>query len=89
MSTFSLTRTLRHWNMRSPAGQRPLACSVNGLNQSNNAWSVSLTYGVNGNLITDGTSTYAYDAENRLDVANDQLAYGRLGRLRQIAEPSA
>ncbi|WP_425529989.1 hypothetical protein, partial [Stenotrophomonas maltophilia] len=43
-------------------------------------------YDANGNLISDGTTNYAYDAENRL-VANSagvNLIYDPLGRLYQV-----
>ena len=59
--------------------------SVNGLNQYTEAGAVDFEYDGNGNLTTDGATTYAYDAENRLVGASGAtaatLAYDPLGRL--------
>src|SRR3546814_20227151 len=40
--------------------------SANGLNQYTAAGSASFTYDANGNLTSDGSTTYLYDIENRL-----------------------
>jgi RHS repeat-associated protein len=40
--------------------------SYNNLNQLTNLSGQALTYDANGNLLSDGTRTYAWDAENRL-----------------------
>lgn len=69
--------------------QRRRASAVNGLNQYTSAGPASFTYDANGNLITDGTWTYAYDAENRLVHATGAgkdvtLTYDPLGRLVQL-----
>ena len=58
--------------------------------------SSSLTYDLNGNLTSDGTNSYSWDAENRLieivypgSGNNSQFAYDPLGRNVQILEYSA
>jgi RHS repeat-associated protein len=67
--------------------QRPY--TTNGLNQYSNAGSVGFTYDANGNLISDGSTTYVYDVENRLVSAagahNAALRYDPLGRLYEIS----
>ena len=69
------------------------AYAVNGLNQytgttSNGSPSASFLHDDNGNLKTDGASSFVYDAENRLVTAsgarNATLTYDPLGRLFQI-----
>jgi RHS repeat-associated protein len=63
--------------------------SVNGLNQYTVAGSATLLYDANGNLASDGTTTYVYDAENRLVSAsgakNATLVYDPNGRLFQTS----
>lgn len=65
------------------------AYTVNGLNQYTVAGPASFLYDANGNLKSDGTSTYVYDSENRLISAsglkNASLAYDPLGRLWQTS----
>ncbi len=70
---------------------------VNGQNQytgttSNGAPSATFSYDRNGNLTSDGTTSFTYDAENRLLTASGAksatLAYDPLGRLWQIAGPA-
>jgi len=64
--------------------------TTNGLNQYSaavsNLGNASYGYDANGNLISDGSKTYTYDAENRLVSATPggTLAYDPLGRLYQI-----
>ncbi|WP_294129612.1 RHS repeat domain-containing protein [Sphingomonas sp.] len=61
------------------------AYAPNGLNQYASVAGTGFGYDANGNLISDGTTSYAYDAENRL-VANSagvNLVYDPLGRLYQ------
>jgi RHS repeat-associated protein len=74
------------------------AYAVNGLNQytatnSGGTPSASFTYDANGNLISDGSNNYVYDAENRLVSASGAhtatLAYDPLGRLWQVSSPTA
>ncbi|MFZ4747834.1 MAG: RHS repeat-associated core domain-containing protein [Sphingomonas sp.] len=59
--------------------------AVNGLNQYKSAGPASFTYDANGNLTGDGSSTFVYDAENRLVSASGakaaSLIYDPLGRL--------
>ncbi|MBL7599298.1 hypothetical protein INQ10_25050, partial [Escherichia coli] len=62
------------------------AYAPNGLNQYASVAGTGFGYDANGNLISDGTTSYAYDAENRL-VANSagvNLVYDPLGRLYQV-----
>jgi RHS repeat-associated protein len=69
--------------------------AVNGLNQYtqvNSPSAVSYTSDPNGNLASDGTTTFGYDAENRLTSAtgakNATLAYDPDGRLFQTSGSS-
>jgi RHS repeat-associated protein len=65
--------------------------SVNGLNQYTSVAGTTHTYDMNGNLTAYGTTSYVYDAENRLVSANGvttTLTYDPLGRLFQVAAPS-
>jgi RHS repeat-associated protein len=72
--------------------------ATNGQNQyagtvSNGAPSATFTYDANGNLTSDGTTSFTYDAENRLLTASGgktaTLVYDPLGRLFQISSPAA
>ncbi len=62
--------------------------TVNGLNQLITAGGLTLNYDNSGNLQSDGSNTYSYDAENRLlgvtGSNNATLSYDPLGRLHQI-----
>jgi RHS repeat-associated protein len=71
---------------------------VNGLNQytgttSGGTPSATFTYDANGNLTSDGSNAYVYDAENRLVSASGNhaatLSYDPLGGLWQVASPTA
>jgi RHS repeat-associated protein len=66
--------------------------AVNGLNQYTTAGSASFTYDANGNLASDGTYSYVYDAENRLvsttTSGGTSLTYDPLGRLWQSSSSS-
>lgn len=59
--------------------------SVNGLNQYTAAGAATFGYDANGNLTSDGTTTFLYDIENRLVGAGGArsaaLRYDPLGRL--------
>ena len=61
------------------------AYTPNGLNQYDAVAGAAYTYDKNGNLTSDGATTYAYDLENRLISAsganNATLTYDPLGRL--------
>ena len=50
----------------SPEAPSQTSYVSNNLNQYTSVGGVSYTYDGNGNLASDGTNTYAYDAENRL-----------------------
>jgi RHS repeat-associated protein len=60
--------------------------ATNGLNQYSAAGGASFTYDANGNLTSDGTTTYGYDIENRLTASSNgaALSYDPLGRLAQV-----
>ena len=65
------------------------AYTTNGLNQYTGAGGASFAYDANGNLVSDGTSTYQYDVENRLVAktgggSNAYLRYDPLGRLYEL-----
>lgn len=62
--------------------------AANGLNQYSAAGTASFTYDANGSLISDGSTTFLYDVENRLVSASGgktaSLRYDPLGRLYEI-----
>ena len=64
--------------------------AVNGLNQYGVVGGNSYGYDSNGNLTSDGTIAYTYDAENRLVAtsAGASLAYDPLGRLHETYKAS-
>jgi RHS repeat-associated protein len=66
------------------------AYSVNGLNQYTAAGGFTFQYDANGNLTSDGSSSYVYDAENRLVSRSGgvALSYDPMGRLWQVSGPS-
>lgn len=61
---------------------------LNALNQYTSINGKALTYDDNGNLTSDGSTTYRYDVENRLVSAsgarNATLTYDPLGRLSSV-----
>jgi RHS repeat-associated protein len=65
------------------------AYAVNGQNQYTGVTGAAFGYDANGNLTSDGTTTYGYDIENRLvsaaGVKNATLTYDPLGRLFQVS----
>ncbi|HEY1606277.1 MAG TPA: RHS repeat-associated core domain-containing protein [Allosphingosinicella sp.] len=65
--------------------------AVNGLNQYTSAAGATFAYDANGNLSSDGTNTYKYDAENRLvsvtGTTSVTLSYDPMGRLWQYTGP--
>jgi len=67
--------------------------SVNGQNQYIAAGPAGFTYDANGNLTSDGSTTFVYDVENRLVSAsgakNAALVYDPLGRLFQTSGGAA
>jgi RHS repeat-associated protein len=68
------------------------AYTSNGLNQYTASGSATLSYDANGNLSSDGSTSYVYDDENRLVSASGghsaSLAYDPLGRLWQVSSTS-
>jgi YD repeat-containing protein len=65
--------------------------SVNGLNQYTSVAGTTHSYDLNGNLTSDGTTSFVYDAENRLVSANGgtkTLTYDPMGRLFEISSGS-
>ena len=64
------------------------AYAVNGLNQYTQAGPATFLYDLNDNLISDGSTSFVYDAENRLVSASGArtaaLSYDPLGRLWQV-----
>ncbi|HYD38680.1 MAG TPA: RHS repeat-associated core domain-containing protein, partial [Allosphingosinicella sp.] len=60
-------------------------------NQYTAAGPASFTYDANGNLTSDGTTSYVYDVENRLVGASNgaSLVYDPLGRLAQLSGGAA
>ncbi|GAA4779458.1 hypothetical protein GCM10023219_29160 [Stakelama sediminis] len=66
--------------------------TTNGLNQYTNIGSAAFGYDLNGNLTSDGSSSYTYDVENRLltatGAARVTLTYDPTGRLFQASGPS-
>jgi RHS repeat-associated protein len=64
--------------------------TANGLNQYSAAGAATFGYDANGNLTSDGTTSYTYDAENRLlgTSAGAVLTYDPNGRLWQVSSGS-
>ncbi|MEG3148220.1 RHS repeat-associated core domain-containing protein [Sphingomonas sp. RT2P30] len=63
--------------------------AVNGLNQYTAAEGATLAYDANGNLTSNGGTTYSYDAENRLIAASTgvTLDYDPAGKLWRMTSP--
>ncbi len=68
------------------------AYGANGLNQYSTVGAGALGYDANGNLMSNGGTTFTYDVENRLVSAsgtiNADLVYDPLGRLFQTSSPT-
>lgn len=64
--------------------------AANGLNQYASVGGAAYGYDSNGNLTSDGTTAYIYDAENRLVAtsAGASLTYDPRGRLYQVSKPT-
>jgi RHS repeat-associated protein len=65
-----------------------LSYGVNGLNQYSSVNGNQYSYDRNGNLLSDGGLSFAYDAENRLissSANTTSLRYDPLGRLWQVS----
>jgi len=70
-----------------------LTATLNGLNQVT-SFGADITYDARGNLVTDGTSTFGYDPQNRLTSATvpsgvASLTYDALGRLYEVIKSGA
>ncbi len=61
--------------------------TINGLNQYTSVAGATQSYDLNGNLTSDGTTSFVYDAENRLVSAGSTktLSYDPMGRLLQMS----
>jgi RHS repeat-associated protein len=68
------------------------AYTTNGLNQYTQAGPAAFAYDPNGNLTSDGATTFTYDVENRLVAASGArtaaLRYDPLGRLYEVSGTS-
>lgn len=82
IATFTTSNDLYAWTGHFNVDRNYTA---NGLNQYTAAGPASFTYDANGNLTSDGSTTYLYDVENRLVSAsgatNVTLRYDPLGRI--------
>jgi RHS repeat-associated protein len=82
------TNSAWDWN---PGASAPVNTTANGLNQNAAVGSASWTYDHNGNLTSDGTRSFTYDAENRLLTVTATgvslaLSYDPTGRLQQTVD---
>ena len=66
--------------------------TANGRNQYTQAGGAAISWDANGNLTSDGSTTFVYDTENRLTGASGgksaSLTYDPLGRLYQVSNAS-
>lgn len=61
---------------------------INGLNQPSKSGSLNLSWDAAGDLSSDGSTSYAYDTDNRLITAGNKfLRYDPLGRLYRTLGP--
>ena len=83
-----VSRSLSNNAYEYPVTSSTRSYAVNGRNQYTQVGGVSHTWDANGNLTSDGATTFGYDTENRLVSAsgakNASLAYDPLGRLYQV-----
>ncbi len=88
----SISNQLYVWDNH-PGGSTDADYTPDGLNRYEDVDGTSFTYDANGNLTSDGTTTYTYDTENRLIAASGgntaDLRYDPLGRLYEIEDGSA
>jgi RHS repeat-associated protein len=82
---FSRTSANAHYDHRGPTAPT-ISYTVNGLNQLTKIGTAAVSHDDRGNLVNDGTTTYRYDAENRLVDASfgATIGYDPMGRLRQV-----
>ena len=82
------SRSLTNNAYEYPVTSSTKSYAVNGRNQYTQVGGVSHAWDANGNLTSDGATTFGYDTENRLVSAsgarNASLAYDPLGRLYQV-----
>jgi RHS repeat-associated protein len=75
-----------------PIGAVNQTYTSNGRNQYTQVGSAAITWDANGNLTSDGATTFAYDTENRLTGASGAksatLTYDPMGRLYQVSNAS-
>jgi RHS repeat-associated protein len=90
-----VTRSMTNNAYEFPVTSSSRAYAVNGLNQYTQVTGDSpaaLRWDANGNLTSDGATTFYYDTENRLTSAGGAkyatLTYDPLGRLYQVASPA-
>ena len=90
-----VTRSMSNNGYESPVASSNRSYAVNGLNQYTQVTGdapATLSWDANGNLTSDGTTTFRYDTENRLTSAsgakNASLAYDPLGRLYEVSSSS-
>ncbi len=90
-----VTRSLSNSTYEFPVESSLRSYAVNGLNQYTQITGdapATLSWDANGNLTSDGVTTFYYDTENRLTSAGGAkyatLTYDPLGRLYQVASPS-
>ncbi|MEP5508150.1 MAG: RHS repeat-associated core domain-containing protein [Erythrobacter sp.] len=73
-----------------PTGSLDTVYDADGLNQYDSVNGTAFTYDANGNLTSDGVTTYTYDTENKLVAAsggnNVDLRYDPLGQLYEIED---
>jgi RHS repeat-associated protein len=76
-----------HYDIKNQVGLNN-SYATNGLNQYTNVAGKAFSYDANGNLTSDGTTTYTYDVENRLIQATGAksaiLSYDPVGRLAKL-----
>jgi len=91
-----VTRSLTNNAYEFPVASSNRTYAVNGLNQYTQIFGdapATLGWDANGNLTSDGATTFRYDTENRLTDAsgakNATLTYDPLGRLYEVATASA
>lgn len=89
------TRTLTNDAYDFPLANSVRTYTVNGLNQYTQitgGTAATLSWDANGNLTSDGATSFGYDTENRLTSAsgakNASLSYDPLGRLYEASTPS-
>ena len=82
------SRSLTNNAYEYPVTSSTKSYAINGRNQYTQVGGVSHAWDANGNLTSDGATTFGYDTENRLVSAsgakNASLAYDPLGRLYQV-----